>query len=77
MLLQATVSDEVREHLQLIEKEQSFEELAVLRKVAMATVKRERDLEEVHTPSLVPRLSARTQTTCPLSEYERKVWRRG
>ena len=47
LTFQASVSDEVMEQLRVIEREQSFEELAILRRVAMATVKRERDLEEV------------------------------
>lgn len=38
---------EVKEELEAIEKDQSFEELAVLRRVVMARVKRQRDLVEV------------------------------
>ena len=44
---QATVPADVRLQLDEIEREQSFEELSVLRKVAMARVKRQRDLVEV------------------------------
>ena len=47
MSLQETVSEGVRQELREIESEQSFEELAVLRSVAMNRIKKERDLAEV------------------------------
>lgn len=37
----------VRQELKEIEKEQSFEELALLRSIAMNRIKKERDLAEV------------------------------
>ena len=38
---------ELKEEVEAIEREQSFEELAVLRRVVMARVKRQQDLVEV------------------------------
>lgn len=38
---------EIKEELEAIEKDQRFEELAVLRRVVMARVKRQQDLVEV------------------------------
>jgi hypothetical protein len=42
-----TVSETICQELKVIEKEQSFEELAVLRHVVMSRIKKERDLAEV------------------------------
>ena len=38
---------DLKEELEAIERDQSFEELAVLRRVVMARVKRQQDLVEV------------------------------
>lgn len=47
VFLQETVSEAVGQELREIEKEQSFEELAVLRSVVMNRIKKKRDLAEV------------------------------
>ena len=49
---QASLSEEVHQKLRDIEAEQSFQELAVLRRVAMARVKKERDLVQVSCVSV-------------------------
>ncbi len=41
------MSEEVREELKSIEKEQSFDELTVLRTLVMNCIKKERDLAQV------------------------------
>lgn len=43
------MSEEVRQELRKIEKEQSFEELAVLRMLVMNCIRKERDLAEVRS----------------------------
>lgn len=45
--MQESLSDEVRLKLKEIEREQSFEELAVLRMLVMNRIRKERDLVEV------------------------------
>ena len=54
------MSEEVHQQLGTVEKEQNFEELTVLRKIAMARVKKERDLAEV---KMYSKLSL-VQSTC-------------
>lgn len=46
-LTQEVMSEELKEEMEMIEEEQSFEELAVLRKLAMSRVKKQRGLVEV------------------------------
>ena len=47
MYIQESLSEAVRQELREIEKEQSFEELAVLRMLVMNCIRKERDLAEV------------------------------
>ena len=47
--MQSSVSEEVKGQLSEVEREQTFEELAVLRRLVMARIKRERRLIEVYT----------------------------
>lgn len=47
----ATVPEAVQSKLKEIERELKYEELVVLRKVAMDRVKKQRDLAEVRSPN--------------------------
>ena len=50
--MQGTVPEEIQQKLKEIEYELRYEELAVLRKLAMDRVKKQRDLAEVNILSL-------------------------
>ena len=48
LAMQGSVSEEGRKMMEEVEREQSFEELAVLRRLVMTHIKTERDLAEVN-----------------------------
>ena len=48
VVLQGSVSEEGRKMMEEVEREQTFEELAVLRRLGMTHIETERDLAEVN-----------------------------